>query len=213
MKRFLIPLLSFGLLVHAQAGFVFQADYDIVGFGDRNEQVFSSEFALPSLVAIEFLEVELSHGYAAELILSLTSPTGEPFLILNGNGLRTRVGAGDGTLDGTEAYRFIAPGSGVPGVEDWNATRYQPGGTYGAGEWPVGAWDAGTWTLALLNNDISGIEDAVVGSVALSATVVPEPEAGVLLVFGVSVILFLRTHLKGRTSSCTGRLSLRSTRR
>jgi hypothetical protein len=37
-----ISLLSFGILVHTQAEFVYQVDHDIVGFGERDEMIFST---------------------------------------------------------------------------------------------------------------------------------------------------------------------------
>jgi hypothetical protein len=202
MSKCCIPLFLFGFIVQSYAGFVYQADYDIVGFGEGDELIIATQIPMGAVAAIEFLEVELSHSYAAEIVLSLTAPSGEEFFILDHNGYRTRIGAGTGVLDGTEVYRFVAPGSGFASVESWDYTGYQPGGTYGAAEWPVGGWDAGTWTLALFNDDVSSFRDGVVGSVTLAATLIPEPASGTMVLLGVGVILYGRSRCHGRTRTC-----------
>ena len=171
---------------------LFEADYDIVGFGAADAVIFSTDFSVGKVSVVTSLEVELSNSYVGELILTLRSPTGETFSILNNDGFRTRVGAGDTLLSGVELYTFIDPAKAALSVVGWDFTGYQPGGTYGAREWTTGEWNAGTWNLTLFNDDIASAATGVVGSVRFNGEPVPEPSGVFLLLLGAGVSLSCR---------------------
>ena len=111
-------------------------------------------------------------------------------------GARTRVGAGSGLLSGVEIYTFSDPAAAALSAADWDFTGYQPGGTYGAREWPTGEWEAGTWNLTLFNDDVSLATDGVVGSVRFNGTPVPEPSGVSLLIAGIGLSLSVRRRSK-----------------
>lgn len=171
---------------------LFSSDYNITGFGVVDTEVFSTDFSVDAVSVISSLEIELSHSYVGELVLTLRSPTGELFSILDHDGARTRVGAGNGLLSGVESYTFIDPAAAALSAADWDFTGYQPGGTYGAREWASGEWDAGIWNLTLFNDDVSFAIDGVVGSVRLSGRLIPEPSGMVLFITGVGLGLVVR---------------------
>jgi len=157
------------LLVGESAGAatLFSYDYDIAGFGDRTERVFSSQFTVSKPWTLDAVSIEVTHLYASELQLSLSSPGGDVFYLLNRNGARTRVGAGTGALAGLETYTLVESGAPLGGVTNWDFKGYQPGGTYNALTWPTGTLASGVWTIALTNVNVSGSAGGAVGNVSI----------------------------------------------
>jgi hypothetical protein len=180
----------------AGAAVLFSHDYNITGLGRVDQVAFSTDIPLGSLTAMSTVELELTHSYAGELVLTLRSPTGEEFALLDRDGSRTRIGAGNGLLSGVELYTLRNPTEAALSVVDWDFTRYQPGGTYGAREWPTGSWEAGVWNLTLFNDDRSFAEDGVVGAVRITGVLVPEPSASILLPIGGAILGLYRRRIK-----------------
>ncbi len=157
----------------AGAATLFSHDYDIAGFGERTEQVFATQFTVNKPWTLNAVSIELSHQYASELELSLASPGGDVFYLLNRNGARARVGDGNGTLAGVEIYTLVESGAPLGSVSNWNFKGYQPGGTYDALAWPTGTLDAGVWTIALTNVNVSGLAGGAVGNVTVTGQAGP----------------------------------------
>jgi Proprotein convertase P-domain len=194
-----ILLLIFALIpaFNTKATVLYSHDYNIMGLGSVDQVEFSTDISMGAIIGISSVEIELTHSYVGELVLTLKSPTGQDFLLLDHDGLRTRVGAGNGLLNGVELYTLRDPAEAVFGVVDWDFTRYQPGGNYGAREWPSGSWEAGTWNLSLFSDDVSAFEDGVVGTVRISGLTVPEPSALFLAAAGAVLIGVRRTRNHG----------------
>ena len=167
-------LLSCLLLAEsAGAATLFSNDYNIAGFGQRTERIFSTEFTVEKPWTLDAVNIEVTHQYASELELSLTSPTGDVFFLLNRNGARTRVGNGSGTLAGVETYTLVESGAPLGSVSNWNFTGYRPGGIYDALEWPSGTRASGVWTIALTNVNVSGLQGGAVGNVTVTGQAGP----------------------------------------
>jgi hypothetical protein len=160
----------------ARAAALFSHDYDIEGFGGSTAQIFSTGFAVNEVWNLDSVSIDVTHEYAAELELSLTSPGAEVFNLLSRNGYRTRVGDGSGTLGGVETYTLIESGAPLGSVTGWDFTGYRAGGTYDALEWPSGILNPGVWTIALRNVDVSGSGGGALGNVTVTGHVVPEPQ-------------------------------------
>lgn len=192
MRSLLITLALLGASPASSAAVLFSRDYNITGFGRFDRDVFSTDIPLGAITSISTVELELTHSYAGELVLTLRAPTGEEFLLLDHDGARTRIGAGNGLLSGVELYTLRNPTEAALSVMDWDFTRYQPGGEYGSREWPSGTWEAGTWNLTLFNDDVSFAEDGVVGTVKIGGTPVPEPSLPVFLTLGAVLVAVYR---------------------
>ncbi len=191
---------------HARAAVLFSRDYNITGLGRVDQLAFSAVIPLGPLAAVSTVELELSHSYVGELVLTLEAPTGQEFTLLGSDGDRTRVGAGNGLLSGVELYTLRNPAEATLSVTDWDFSGYQPGGTYAAREWPAGAWEAGTWNLTLFNNDRSFAEDGVVGRVTMTGVPVPEPSAVGLLAGGFAAVALRRRRCRvGRGLAASAR--------
>jgi hypothetical protein len=159
---------------------MFSHDYDIVGFGGTTAQLFSTPFAVNETWSLDSVRIGVTHDYAAELELSLTSPGAEVFFLLSLNGYRTRVGDGSGTLAGVESYTLIESGAPLGSVTGWSFTGYKSGGTYDALAWPTGILNPGIWTIALRNVNVSGLGDGALGNVTITGQVIPEPQTSTL---------------------------------
>lgn len=202
-------LLSFVLVATcAKSEILYSEDHDIEGFGEVDELIFSATFTVPEQSSLDGVSVAMTHNYAAELELSLTSPSAEVFYLLQGNGLRTRVGDGSGTLGGIETYILIESGSPLGGVADWRPA-YVPGGTYDALQWPSGLLPSGSWTIALRNVNKSGLEGGALGNVTVYGRPIPEPRTSILGLIAVGGLLSWR---RSRMACRTKRWSERATR-
>jgi len=188
----------------ARADTFFSHDYDIVGFGGATAQIFSTKFAVNEAWSLDSVSIGVTHDYAAELELSLTSPGAEVFFLLSLNGYRTRVGDGSGTLAGVETYTLVESGAPLGSVTGWSFKGYEAGGTYDALQWASGNLNPGDWTIALRNVNVSSLGDGAVGNVTVTGHVIPEPQISQLALAAIWAWLVRRWWgQQCRTTRCT----------
>ncbi|MHC4808935.1 MAG: proprotein convertase P-domain-containing protein [Planctomycetota bacterium] len=147
--------------------------------------VVSDTIALPDVVSIDSITIDIAHTWGGDLEITLTSPTGDVFELMfddvdtsgSGNFDMGLVG-GSGALDNVAPYEFVESG-GLPEWDDSNGVA--PAGTYNANAWASGGWSAGDWTL-LINDDAGG-DPTSIGSVTIAYTI---PAPGALALLGLA---------------------------
>lgn len=164
-------------------------DFDVENFGNSVGTVFDQTFSLGEVVGIDFVSIELSHSFAADLDFTMEAPDGQTFNFTSDLGPNRALGDGGSTLAGTALYTFVEFADVDLGQASGDPI---PAGTYEALEWGIGPWTNGNWRL-LLEDDASG-DDGAVGSVVVgfTTTAVPEPSAALLLVLTVLGLSYRR---------------------
>lgn len=154
--------------------------YDITWASGDTGEIFSDAIALPEVASIDAITLDISHTWSADLLITLTSPTGDVFDLMNNNGGNTDMGinAADGSLANVAPYTYLESGSG-------NGTFFGGaplgGGTYDANAWASGGWAAGDWTLSV--SDTVGGDGGSIGDVTIMYTI---PAPGALALLGLA---------------------------
>ena len=148
-------------------------------------------FALPDLLSVKSITLDLAHTWGNDMDILVTGPAGEVFDLMlnevdaNGSGnFDMGLVAGSGLLTNVDAYIFVAPGGGSP---TWTP-GFSPGGTYDANIWHAGAVAAGAWTLVVSDN--VGGDGGAIGDLTIVYNVIPAP--GALALLGVAGLVSRR---------------------
>ncbi len=148
--------------------------------------VVSDTIALPDVLSIDSITIDIAHTWGGDLEITLTSPTGDVFNLMfddvdqsgSGNFDMGQV-AGSGGINNVAPYEFVESG-GLPVFDD-SVGGVAPAGTYNANAWASGGWAAGDWTL-LINDDAGG-DPTSIGSVTIAYTI---PAPGALALLGLA---------------------------
>ena len=147
--------------------------------------VVSDTIALPDVLSIDSITIDIAQTWGGDLEITLTSPTGDVFELMfddvdqsgSGNFDMGLVG-GSGALANVAPYEFVESG-GLDVFDD--SSGVAPAGTYNANAWASGGWSAGDWTL-LINDDACG-DVTSIGSVTIAYTI---PAPGALALLGLA---------------------------
>jgi len=148
-------------------------------------------FALPELLSVKSITLDLAHTWGNDMDIIVTGPGGEVYDLMlneiadNGSGnFDMGLVAGSGALANVDAYVFVAPGGGSP---TWPG-GFAPGGVYDANLWHAGSVAAGAWTL-VVTDAVAG-DGGSVGDLTIVYNVIPAP--GALALLGVAGLVSRR---------------------
>jgi subtilisin-like proprotein convertase family protein len=164
---------------------VFSNDYNIEWPTDQTGEILSAPISLPGVATIDSISLDIAHTWGNDLLITLTSPTGDVFDLMNdevdqGGSGNFDMGliAADGSLANVATYNFVEAG----GLDVWDDTSgVAPGGTYNANSWASTGWDAGDWTLSV--SDLVGGDGGAIGNVTIMYTI---PAPGALALLGLA---------------------------
>ncbi len=144
-------------------------------------------FALPDLVSIDSIVVEMSHTWGADIQMSIASPAGN-FVLMNNNVSTTASGNFDlGLAAGSGALANVAPYTfNQAGPTQW-ISPFSASGTYNAVSWISGPIAAGAYTFSV--SDTEGGDGGSIGNVIINYTV---PAPGALALLGLAGLVGTR---------------------
>lgn len=175
--------------VLALAGAVSVANADILTLPDSGNFDTASQvvfFDFPpnasgsTIESINSISIDLTHTWAADVVITLAGPAGANFVLANGGG-------GSADLNGT--YTFVQSGSG-------NGTLGSSGvaaGSYDAFTWTDGPFPKQGWVLNF-QDLFTAADTGTWGNITIDfnkSTVIPEPTSALVL-FGAAALAVVR---------------------
>jgi len=153
--------------------------YDFTWETTETGELLTDAIALPEVISIDSITVDIAHTWSADLVITLTAPNGDVFDLMNDNGGNTDMGivAADGSLANVAPYTFVESGAG----DVFFGGAPLGGGTYNANAWGAGGYDAGDWLLSV--SDTVGGDGGSIGDVTIMYTI---PAPGALALLGLA---------------------------